>query len=167
MEEIKSLKVLSGLQEADEPAYTWIIHLRNYMASYAGTIIDYKEKEFIRKLIDALYVVIKDENGNQLGITKLRDIVKNGDKKPIYTQDLPKKEVGGTHYEKCGIQPIEYIHANHLNFDEGSVVKYVSRHRNKNGAEDIMKMIQYGTFILKEEYHYTNEQIKEVLSKLY
>ena len=77
------------------------------------------------------------------------------------------KQVGGTHYEKCGIQPIEYIHANNLNFDEGSVVKYVSRHRNKNGAEDIMKMIQYGTFILKDEYHYTNEQIKEALSKLY
>lgn len=77
------------------------------------------------------------------------------------------KQVGGTHYEKCGIQPIEYIHANHLNFDEGSVVKYVSRHRNKNGAEDIMKMIQYGTFILKDEYHYTDEQIKEALSKLY
>ena len=51
MEEIKSLKVLSGLQEADEPAYTWIIHLRNCMASYAGTIIDYKEKEFIRQSI--------------------------------------------------------------------------------------------------------------------
>ena len=77
------------------------------------------------------------------------------------------KQVGGTHYENCGIQPIEYIHANHLNFDEGSVVKYVSRHRNKNGAEDIMKMIQYGTFILKDEYHYTDEQIKKALSKLY
>ena len=41
-----------------------------------------------------------------------------------------QKQVGGTHYEKCGIQPIDYIHANNLNFDEGSVVKYVSRHRN-------------------------------------
>ena len=30
-----------------------------------------------------------------------------------------------------------------------------------------MKMIQYGTFILKDEYHYTDEQIKEALSKLY
>lgn len=77
------------------------------------------------------------------------------------------KQVGGTHYEKCRIQPIEYIHANHLNFDEGSVIKYVSRHRNKNGAEDIMKMIQYGTFILKDVYHYTDEQIKKALSKLY
>ena len=64
MEEIKSLKVLSGLQEAVDPAYTWIIHLRNCMASYAGTIIDYKEKEFIRKLFDALYVVIKDETSD-------------------------------------------------------------------------------------------------------
>lgn len=77
-----------------------------------------------------------------------------------------QKQVGGTHYEKCGIQPIDYIHANNLNFDEGSVVKYVSRHRNKNGAEDIIKMIQYGTFILKNDYKYTDEQVRNALSKM-
>ena len=46
-------------------------------------------------------------------------------------------QVGGDHYKKCGIEPVEYIHANRLDFNEGSIVKYISRHRNKNGAEDI------------------------------
>ena len=60
-------------------------------------------------------------------------------------------QVGGTHYQKA-IQPIEYIEKNKLGFCEGNVVKYVSRHKEKNGAEDIKKAIQYLEFILKYQY---------------
>lgn len=75
-------------------------------------------------------------------------------------------QVGGTHYTQCSIQPIEYIHANNLNFDEGSIVKYVTRHRNKNKDEDIKKIIQYATFILSNDYNFTKEDIKTFLSSL-
>jgi hypothetical protein len=34
---------------------------------------------------------------------------------------------GGGHYKGRAIQPIEYIAANHLNFCEGSIVKYITR----------------------------------------
>lgn len=61
-------------------------------------------------------------------------------------------EVGGTHYEAMKIQPVEYIHANGLDFFEGNVVKYVSRHRHKNGAEDIKKAIHYCKMILEMDY---------------
>lgn len=61
-------------------------------------------------------------------------------------------QVGGTHYEKMKIQPVEYIHANGLDFFEGNVVKYVTRHRSKNGAEDIKKAIDYCKMILKLDY---------------
>ena len=37
------------------------------------------------------------------------------------------------------IQPVVYIHANKLPFMEGNIVKYITRHRSKNGAEDIKK----------------------------
>lgn len=60
-------------------------------------------------------------------------------------------QVGGAHYQKA-IQPIEYIEKNKLGFCEGNVVKYVSRHKEKNGAEDIKKAIQYLEFILKYQY---------------
>ncbi len=47
-------------------------------------------------------------------------------------------QVGGDHYKKCTIQPIEYIYANELDFFEGNIVKYVTRHRTKGeGAKDI------------------------------
>lgn len=61
-------------------------------------------------------------------------------------------QIGGTHYCTRAIQPIEYISANGLNFSEGSVVKYITRHRDKGGAEDIRKIKQYCDFILKYEY---------------
>ncbi len=61
-------------------------------------------------------------------------------------------EVGGSHYKKLKISPVEYIRANNLDFFEGNVIKYVTRHRRKNGAEDILKAVDYLRMILKDEY---------------
>lgn len=61
-------------------------------------------------------------------------------------------QVGGSHYKDCKIQPIEFIHANNLGFMEGCIVKYAARHKQKNGAEDIKKIIHYANLILKLEY---------------
>lgn len=62
-----------------------------------------------------------------------------------------EKQVGGEHY-KLPIQPIEYIYKNKLGFLEGNVIKYITRHKNKNGAEDIKKAIHYCQLLLKLEY---------------
>ena len=69
-----------------------------------------------------------------------------------YEEIMNGEQVGGTHYEKMKIQPVEYIHANGLDFFEGNVVKYVTRHRYKNGSEDIKKAIDYCKMILKLDY---------------
>jgi hypothetical protein len=61
------------------------------------------------------------------------------------------KQEGGSHYFG-EIQPIEYIHANKLGFIEGNVVKYITRHKSKNGAEDIRKIIHYCELLLELEY---------------
>lgn len=55
------------------------------------------------------------------------------------------------HYQ-MKISPAEYIAANNLNFFEGNVVKYISRHREKDGAKDIRKIIDYCQMILENEY---------------
>ena len=62
------------------------------------------------------------------------------------------KQVGSNHYKLTAIQPIEYIHANNLSFCEGNVVKYITRHRNKNREEDVRKALHYCQLILKLEY---------------
>lgn len=59
---------------------------------------------------------------------------------------------GGSHYKNRGIQPVEYIHRNDLSFLEGNVVKYVTRHKDKNGIEDLKKMMHYGQMLLELEY---------------
>ncbi len=61
------------------------------------------------------------------------------------------KQEGGQHY-KTSIQPIEYIHANKLGFIEGNIIKYITRHKDKNGAEDIRKIIHYCELLLELEY---------------
>jgi len=63
-----------------------------------------------------------------------------------------EKQIGGSHYQSMAIQPIEYIVANRLEFPEGCVIKYVSRHADKNGKEDILKAIQNLEFILERDY---------------
>lgn len=52
-------------------------------------------------------------------------------------------QIGGDHYLGFEIQPVEFIARNHLGFIEGCVIKYVCRHANKNGIEDIDKAIHY------------------------
>lgn len=63
-----------------------------------------------------------------------------------------QSQVGGNHYKDLKIQPIEFIHANGLDFLQGNIIKYATRHKNKNGAEDVKKIIHYAELILKLEY---------------
>ena len=49
-------------------------------------------------------------------------------------------QIGGNHYKTQAIQPVEYIHANNLGFLEGCIVKRITRWREKNGLEDLLKI---------------------------
>jgi hypothetical protein len=59
-------------------------------------------------------------------------------------------QVGGNHYKNKSIQPIDYIIGNNLGFCEGNVIKYVTRYKDKNGVEDLMKAKQYIEFLIEE-----------------
>tara|TARA_R100001369_G_scaffold52155_2_gene78964 strand:+ start:978 stop:1262 length:285 start_codon:yes stop_codon:yes gene_type:complete len=62
------------------------------------------------------------------------------------------RQVGGNHYKDCVIQPTEYIVKNKLDFLEGNVVKYITRHKTKGQEEDIRKVIHYAELILEYTY---------------
>lgn len=66
------------------------------------------------------------------------------------TNALEKQE-GGNHYKGYSIQPIEYIHANNIPFAEGSVIKYVTRWRDKNGVDDLNKAIHFLELLIELE----------------
>ena len=50
------------------------------------------------------------------------------------------KQVGGNHYQS-DYQPLEFILKYDLNFIQGSVIKYIIRHKNKNKEEDLLKAL--------------------------
>ena len=52
-------------------------------------------------------------------------------------------QVGGTHYKEQDIQPWDAIHAWGLGFFSGNVVKYVARHNQKGGVDDLRKARHY------------------------
>ncbi len=56
------------------------------------------------------------------------------------------------HYGKWKIEPITFIMENDIPFAEGNVIKYVVRHRDKNGLQDINKAIRYLEMIKEHEY---------------
>jgi hypothetical protein len=58
------------------------------------------------------------------------------------------KQIGGEHYKKYKIQPVEFIMQNNIPYAEGNVIKYILRHRDKNGIEDLKKAIHYIELII-------------------
>jgi len=54
-----------------------------------------------------------------------------------------KKQIGGSHYKEHKIQPYEFIQANSLDYLQGVVIKYIVRYKDKNGIEDLDKIIHY------------------------
>lgn len=64
------------------------------------------------------------------------------------------KQTGGDHYKKLAIQPMEYALKNKLDYAQANVVKYVTRHADKNGKEDLLKAIH--NIELMIEHYYGN-----------
>lgn len=62
------------------------------------------------------------------------------------------KQVGGDHYKRLAIQPAEYCYKNKLNNLESEAVGYITRHRFKNGKQDIEKAIHTLEMLIQLEY---------------
>lgn len=63
-----------------------------------------------------------------------------------------KKQVGGSHYKDCAIEPIEYIYANKLGYCEANIVKYITRYNAKGGLQDLDKVIHYAEMLKEIKY---------------
>ena len=47
----------------------------------------------------------------------------------------------GSHYKNGKIQPIEYSERNNLSMCQGNIVKYITRHKEKDGVDDLAKVV--------------------------
>jgi len=74
--------------------------------------------------------------------------------------------VGGTHYHaENGIQPVEFYNANpHLNFQQCNIIKYAFRHKEKNGIQDLLKVVHYA--LLEAQLQYGEEGAKDLTKQI-
>ena len=71
--------------------------------------------------------------------------------KDIFDDVFPQdRQIGGDHYKDMTIQPFEFISKNELTFFQGNVVKYVCRYKQKNGIQDLEKIIHYCELEIKK-----------------
>lgn len=50
-----------------------------------------------------------------------------------------KTQIGGDHYKKLAIQPMRYSMLNNLDPCQHTIIKYVTRFRDKGGIQDLEK----------------------------
>ncbi|MGL5718870.1 MAG: DUF3310 domain-containing protein [Paraclostridium sp.] len=89
----------------------------------------------------------------------------------VYTGNLElvvpeKKEFHSSHYESDGIECIEFITSNKLDFCRGSIIKYAFRAGDKKGQEslDIKKIIDYAILLaMQEGIDFTYQDAKDII----
>lgn len=79
----------------------------------------------------------------------------DGDLCVEYVDNAWSKQIGGDHYKKLAIQPMEYALQNKLDYAQANVVKYVTRHADKNGKQDLLKAIHNIELMIA---HYYSDQ---------
>ena len=146
--EQENVKLLDHLKEEEEPKQT--IEKGQYWKSKGGA------KIYIKDVYSGLIVYVYSESNKQ-SVFKMciEDFLNECVPWIEEEEEEPSAlntQIAGNHYSNGGIQPIEYIHANKLGFIEGNVVKYITRHREKNGIEDLEKIKHYIDLLIELEY---------------
>lgn len=138
-----------GFSDEDEGKYVEVIGYNKYTdGSPALLVVPYNGILDTQNSILGYYMCGYESFGeNPMILLNTKEGLKTDS--PVSALD---KQVSGNHYKDCGIQPIEYIHANGLDYFQGNVVKYVTRHKDKNGKADIEKAIHYLELILELQY---------------
>lgn len=71
--------------------------------------------------------------------------------------DPLKTQIGGDHYKKMPLQPVEIWHKNKLDAFQGAIIKYIFRHKSKNGKQDLEKAKHFLDLYIGFEYPETEK----------
>ena len=74
------------------------------------------------------------------------------------SDDIFKRQIGGTHYKSMVNQPSEFINRNNIPFAEVNAKKYLCRHKQNNQKQDLEKAIHYCQMAIDRDYP---EEVKE------
>lgn len=131
------------------------------------------DKELVEKWVKSMTTEKEKEEVKSLTKSELNEIRETDPARYVEIvhpeSDSPKTAksvmVGGTHY-KGGIQPIEFYQANpQLDFFECNMIKYAYRHKNKNGLQDLLKVVHYA--MIEADLHYkADSEFKDMIKGL-
>jgi len=99
--------------------------------------------------LEELEAIVPIPNGDDLHKELLRQT--KGYDRTITSGPL-MEQVGGDHYKGMALQPVEIISKNNLDWFQGTILKYILRHRNKNGKQDLKKAIHILELYMDQEY---------------
>ena len=123
-------------------------------------IEEIEELEEVENLNDDLFqesdiayaeeAIERETNNGGIKMNKNNDIEK-------YNQFVEKRRKEITNkinpsYYGTGLDVIDFCQKNNLDFMQGNVIKYVTRYKEKNGLEDLLKAKKYIDRIIKENY---------------
>tara|TARA_Y100001972_G_scaffold5365_1_gene5799 strand:- start:44 stop:283 length:240 start_codon:yes stop_codon:yes gene_type:complete len=64
-------------------------------------------------------------------------------------RNIMSDNINPTYYQK-GIETTDYIVSHNMNYVEGNIIKYVTRYKEKNGLQDLLKAEWYLNRLIKE-----------------
>lgn len=80
--------------------------------------------------------------------------------KPVIDNEVINDKTKPTYYG-TGFDVIDFCQKNNLDFMQGNVIKYVTRYKEKNGKEDLLKAREYIDRIIKENYKDNTTVVKD------
>tara|TARA_R110002012_G_scaffold285165_1_gene476162 strand:- start:76 stop:336 length:261 start_codon:yes stop_codon:yes gene_type:complete len=63
--------------------------------------------------------------------------------------NMEEDKINPSYYKK-GIETTDYIVSHDMNYVEGNIIKYVTRYKEKNGLQDLLKAEWYLNRLIKE-----------------
>lgn len=72
------------------------------------------------------------------------------------------RQIGGDHYTKLAIQPMQYSMANGLNALQHTIIKYVTRYKDKGGIEDLRKAAHCVELLIQHEMDEAHKRVRSI-----
>lgn len=114
-------------------------HVKAGFVDISGTIAHRCAGTFIHYNRDSDIVAYRIHSETNATTPSAQQEAHTEETKTIQHVQATDTQVGGDHYTKLAIQPMRYSMENRLDALQHTVIKYVTRFRDKNGIEDLEK----------------------------
>lgn len=132
-----------------EVAQGLAVHLRES----APTVSDLPEESILTSfLLEALRYQLGATTTHVAPVGLMSQAVMQQETAVIPSAGASTEQVGGKHYKGMKIQHAEFCQVNQLPWCESAAIKYLCRHKNKNGLQDLQKAIHYIRLAAEFEY---------------